>query len=88
LITDENGERICVSRGNGGGRGNRGKSGEKLKFKCFNCRKIGHFKKDCLENNGNSAQIFFEGYEDEGVFVVSRWRDEEGDVSHLVNDAS
>jgi len=53
LKADENSEGLSASRGNGGGRGNRGKSGNKLKFKCFNCHKVGHFKKDSLENNGN-----------------------------------
>jgi len=48
---------------------------------------MAHFKKDCLENNGNSAQIVSEGYENAGALVVSCWEDEEGDVSHLVNDA-
>jgi len=87
LRVDENGEGLSVSRGNGGGRGNRGKSGNKSKFKCFSCNKTGHFKKDCQENNGNSAQIVSEGYEDAGAFVVCCWEDEEGDVSHLGSDA-
>jgi len=87
LRDDENGEGLSVSRRNGGGRGNRGKSGNKSKFKWFNCHKMGHFKKNCLENNGNSAQIVFKGYEDAIYLVVSRWRDEEGDVSHLMTDA-
>jgi len=55
LRADENNEGLTISRGNGGGRGNRGKSGDKSKFKCFNCNKMSHFKKDCPENNGNSA---------------------------------
>ena len=46
LRTDENGEGISVLRGNGGGRGNRRKSGNKSKLKCFNCNKMGHFMKD------------------------------------------
>jgi len=87
LRADENGEGLNVSRGNGGGRGNQGKSGFKLKFKCFNCHKVGHFKKHCLENNGNSAQIVFDGYEDVGALMVSRWGDEEGDISHIGSDA-
>jgi len=87
LRTYENGEGLSVSRGNGGGRGNRRKSGNKSKFKCFNCNMMGHFKKNCPENNGNSAQIVSEGYEDVGALVVSCWEDEDGDVSHLVNDA-
>jgi len=87
LRADENCEGLSVSRGNGGGRGNRGKSGNKLKFKCFNCHKMGHFKEDCQENNGNSAQIVSEGYEDVGAMVVSRWGDEDDDVSHLRSDA-
>jgi len=62
LRTDESGDGLIVSRGNSEGRGNRGKSGNKSKFKCFNCNKKGHFKKDCLKNNGNSAQIVSEGY--------------------------
>jgi len=78
---------LSVSRGNGGGRGNWGKSGNKSKFKCFNCNKVGHIKKDCLEINANSAQIFSEGYEDAGALMVCCLEDEEGDVSHLVNDA-
>jgi len=71
LGTDENGEGLSVSRGNGGGRGNLGKSGNKLKFKCFNCHKMCHFKKDCPKNNGNSAQIVSKGYEDVSPLVVS-----------------
>jgi len=37
LRADENGESLSVSRGNGGGRGNRGssKGGNKAKYKCF-----------------------------------------------------
>jgi len=48
---------------------------------------MGHFKKNCSKNNGNSAQIVSEGYEDAGALVVSCWEDEEGVVSHLGNDA-
>jgi len=46
LRIHENGEGLSVSRGNGGGRGNRRKSGNKSKSKCFNCHKMGHFMKD------------------------------------------
>jgi len=46
LRADENGEGLNVSRGNGASKGNRGKSGNNLKFKCFNCHKMSHFKKD------------------------------------------
>ena len=84
---DENGEGLSVSKGSYGGRGNRGKSGNKLKFKCFNYHKMGHFKKDFTENNGNCAQIVSEGYKDVGALVVSRWGDEEGDISHIGSDA-
>jgi len=87
LRADENGEGLSVSRGNGGGRGNRGKSGNKSKFKCFNCNKMGQFKKDCPEINGNSAQIVSEGYEDAGALMVCCLEDEEGDVSRLGSDA-
>ena len=87
LRTDENGEGLSVSRGNSGGRGNRRKSGNKSKFKCFNCNKMGHFMKDCLEINGNSSQIVSEGYEDADTLVVCWLEDGEGDVSHLGNDA-
>jgi len=83
LRVDENGEGLSVSRENGGSRGKRRKSGNKSWFKCFNCSKIGNFMKDCLEINGNSAQIVFEGYKDAGALVVC----EEGDVSHLRSDA-
>jgi len=48
---------------------------------------MGHFKKDCPKNNSNSAQIVSAGYEDACASMVSCWEDEEGDVSHLVNDA-
>jgi len=48
---------------------------------------MGHFKKYFPENNGNSTQIVFKGYEDAGALVVCRWGDEEGDVSHVGNDA-
>ncbi|KEH29350.1 hypothetical protein MTR_4g035750 [Medicago truncatula] len=84
----ENGEGLNVSRGNGGGRGNRRKSGNKSKSECFNCHKMGDFLKDCLEINGNSAQIVSKGYEDAGALMV--WcflLDEEGDASHLGIDA-
>ena len=70
---NETGEGLSVSRGNSGGRGNREKSGNKSKFKGFNCHKMGHFKKDCLENNGNSAQIVSKGYEDAGALMVCCW---------------
>jgi hypothetical protein len=86
LRTDENGEGLSVSRGNGGGRGNRGKSGNKSKFKCFNCNKMGHFKNDCPETNGNFAQIVSEGYKDAVGLVVCCLEDEEGDVSLLRSD--
>jgi len=88
LRIHENGEGLSVLRGNGGGRGNRRKSGNKSKSKCFNCHKMSHFMKDCLEINGNSTQIVSEGYEDAGALMV--WcclEDEKGDVSHLENDA-
>jgi len=48
---------------------------------------MGHFKKDCSENNGNSTLIVSEGYEDVGALVMSCWGYEEGDVSHLRTDA-
>ena len=48
---------------------------------------MGHFKKDCPKNNGNSTQIVSEGYEDAGALVVSHWGDEEGYVFHLGNYA-
>ena len=86
LRADENGEGLSFSSGNGGGRGNRKKSSNKSKFKCFNCHKMGHFKNDCPESNGKSAQIVFECYEKASAVVVSRWGDEEGDVSHLETD--
>jgi len=82
LKNDENSEGLSVSRGNGGDRGNREKSGNKSKFKRFNCNKMGHFKKDCPKNNGNSTQIVSESYEDADALVVCCWEDEEGDVSH------
>jgi len=72
LRADKNGEGLSALRGNDGGRGNWGKSSNKSKFKRFNYHRIGHFKKDCLENNGNSAQIASEGYEDASALVVSR----------------
>jgi len=87
LRIHERGEGLSVSRGNGGGRGNRRKSDNKSKSKCFNCHKMGHFMKDCLEINGNSTQITSEGYEDACALVVCCLEDEEGDVSHLENDA-
>ena len=87
LRADETDEGLSASSGNGGVRGKCGNSGNKSNFKCFNCHKMGHFEKDCPENNCNSAQIVSEGYEDVGALVVSRWGDEEGDVSDLGFDA-
>jgi len=52
LRIHENGEGLSVSRGNGGGRGNQRKSGNKSKSKYFNCHKMGHFMKDCPEITG------------------------------------
>jgi len=86
LRIHESGEGLNVSRGNGGGRGNRRKSGNKSKSKCFNYHKMGHFMKDCPEINDNFAQIASEGYEDACALVVCCLDDEEGDVSHLEND--
>jgi len=48
---------------------------------------MGHVMKDCLEINGNSAQIVYEGYEDASALVVCCWEDLEGDVYHLGIDA-
>jgi len=87
LRIHESGEGLSVSRGNGGGRGNRRKSDNKYKSKHFNFHKMGHLMKDYLEINGNSAQIASEGYEDACALVLCCLEDEEGDVSHLENDA-
>jgi len=48
---------------------------------------MGHFMKDCLEINDNSAQIVSKGFEDANALVVCCFEYEEGDVSHLVSDA-
>ena len=89
LRADENSEGLSVSRGNGGGRGNRGslKGGNKTKYKCFKCHRFGHFKRHCPEDNENSAQVVPEEYEGADALVVSCWEDEEGEVSHLGIDA-
>ena len=62
LRADENSERLSVSGGNGGVRGNRGnsKSGNKSKYMCFKCHKMGQFKGDCPKDNDNSAQVVSE----------------------------
>jgi len=88
LRSDENGEGLSVSRGSGGARGNQGssKGGNKAKYKCFKCHKFDHFKRDCPEDNDDSAQVMSEEYEDVGALVVCCWEDE-GEGSHLGIDA-
>lgn len=51
----------------------------KLKNKCFNCHKIGHFKRGRSELGGHDDYAIFvialEDYEDAVTLVVSFWDD-------------
>ena len=83
----DNGESLNVSRGRSEKKGPKGKksisksrdskNGKKTKFKCFNCHKTGHFKKDHLDRikkgSMDSADIVeaSDGYESASVLVVS-----------------
>ncbi|KAG5133904.1 hypothetical protein JHK82_025092 [Glycine max] len=85
--SEDNGESLNISRGRSEKKGTRGKksrsssrdskNGQKTKFKCFNCHKTGHFKKDCPDKikkgSLDSADIVeaSEGYESAGVLVAS-----------------
>jgi hypothetical protein len=59
LKFDDN-EGLNVSRRRGMSRGNRRNSigGGKSKYKCFNCHKINHFKRDYLECGDNDNILF------------------------------
>jgi len=61
LKFNDNGEDLSVSRGRGESRGNHGKSngGDKSKYKCFNCHKINHFKRDYLELGDDGDYVKF-----------------------------
>ena len=54
LKADDNGEGLSVSRRNGGrDKRENSTSDNKLKYKCFKCHKIGHFKRDCHRCEGD-----------------------------------
>nr|KYP36396.1 Retrovirus-related Pol polyprotein from transposon TNT 1-94 [Cajanus cajan] len=86
--TDDNGESLNVSRGRSEKKGqsqkgkkarSKSKIGDRSKFKCFYCHKVGHFKKNCPERNrdqkssADSADIaaISDGYESADVLVVT-----------------